>query len=131
CSTVEGADDTDGDGVPDALDIDSDVDWIVDKREAHTPDWCPALCGLDMDGDGLDNAYDPDQGGTALSPVDTDGDGTADLRDMDKIGRASCRESEENDGDVDGVDERTTAGGGADRWGLEKHEMKNEHTHVR
>lgn len=82
--------DTDSDGLPDYLDLDSDNDGILDSNEAFdvnadgVPDVLPA--GLDNDGDGLDDAFDPDQGGTAAPEPDRDGDGTPNWRDIDSDG---------------------------------------------
>jgi hypothetical protein len=77
---------TDGDGLPDYRDVDSDNDGILDGREANA-------LGVDSDSDGIDNAFDVEvTGGTDanhngiadnLRLVDTDGDGIADLRDLD------------------------------------------------
>lgn len=73
------ATDTDGDGIADYLDLDSDNDGITDNVEAQATGAYIAPTGVDSDGDGLDDAYEP--GG--LTPVDTDGDGTADYIDTD------------------------------------------------
>ncbi len=82
--------DTDGDDAPDYLDLDSDGDNVPDSTEGHdadsdgVPDATPS--GSDMDMDGLDDAYDPDNGGTAAPTQDTDGDGTPDYQDVDDDG---------------------------------------------
>ncbi|MCB1382271.1 MAG: tandem-95 repeat protein [Notoacmeibacter sp.] len=86
--------DTDGDGIPDYLDIDSDNDGITDNIEAQgTVNYiAPSGVGVgitDVDGDGLDDNYDANTADTTgaaslgLTPIDTDGDGTADLIDID------------------------------------------------
>ncbi|TKG95350.1 T9SS type B sorting domain-containing protein [Puteibacter caeruleilacunae] len=82
--TVEGdgAVDTDKDGHPDSVDIDSDNDGIPDVMEGQ-PSPAVRISNLDHDGDGLDNVFDPDDGGSEVVPVDTDGDGTPDYRDLD------------------------------------------------
>ncbi len=77
--------DTDSDGTPDYLDLDTDNDGILDATEADT--------GLDTDGDGIDDAFDVDQtGGTdangdgiddTVTATDTDLDGVPDYRDID------------------------------------------------
>jgi hypothetical protein len=102
--SVEGsplpAPDTDGDGIRDFQDLDSDNDGIVDTVEAG---------GIDTNGDGIvDNFSDSNRdgiadslssatGGTALSVPDTDGDGVRDFRDRDS--------------DNDGIADLVEAGG--------------------
>jgi len=77
--------DTDGDSRPDSLDTDSDNDSVPDATEAHDadhngqPDRTPS--GSDTDGDGIDNAFDTDQGGTPAARPDTDEDGAPDFQD--------------------------------------------------
>ncbi|MEM1415435.1 MAG: hypothetical protein AAGH15_11060, partial [Myxococcota bacterium] len=85
----EGAEDADGDGIPNASDPDSDGDFIPDIEEAgdrdcSTPpvdrdnDGIPDFLDLDSNGDGTPDAEEGD--------LDTDGDGIPDR----------------NDGDIDG-----------------------------
>ena len=89
--------DTDGDGVFDHLDRDSDNDGISDLIESgqdagldanndgvldSVADAAAAVTG-DTDNDGLADAVDSDNGGTAVVPVDTDEDGVVDLLDLD------------------------------------------------
>lgn len=82
--------DSDGDGFPNYLDLDSDNDGITDNREAVVNAAYVAPVSGDSDYDGLLNVYDEDQGaGNGISPVDTDSDGTDDYLD--------------NDSDADGV----------------------------
>ncbi len=76
------------DGLDDYLDIDSDEDGITDNIEAQATSGRVNPSGNDTDGDGWDNSYDPDNGGTALVPVNTDGsftisDTEPDYRDID------------------------------------------------
>lgn len=87
--------DTDSDGTPDFMDVDSDNDSISDLIEAG---------GMDIDNDGrVDNFIDADAKGVddavqanALPRFDTDGDGLPDYRDLDSDG----------DGIPDGVERR-------------------------
>ncbi len=78
--------DRDGDGQPDFRDIDSDDDGIPDWIEGSSNPVIPT--GNDSDGDGIDDAFDPDNNGSGLYgiPVDTDGDGQPDFRDLDSDG---------------------------------------------
>ncbi len=79
---IEGSDDTDADNVPDHLDLDSDNDGLTDTFEAG---------GLDVDGDGIvDGFTDSDGDGlddaTGASPLpvpDTDGDDIPDFQETD------------------------------------------------
>ncbi|MBJ2176431.1 gliding motility-associated C-terminal domain-containing protein [Aureibaculum sp. A20] len=88
--------DSDGDGVPNALDLDSDNDGITDATEAG---------GTDANGDGMvDGFTDTNNDGlddnTALSPLplpNTDGDSVPDYLDLDS--------------DNDGITDVTEAGG--------------------
>lgn len=86
--------DTDGDGLEDYHDIDSDNDGIPDCVEGYSWSICPT--GDDSDGDGIDDAFDPDNGGNwGGTPMDTDNDGIPDFRDPDS----------DNDGNLDGPDD--------------------------
>lgn len=79
--------DTDGDGVPDYLDLDSDDDGSSDADEAGaTPcfnprdtdgDSVPDFIDLDSDGDGISDSDERDQGTNPLA-IDSDGDGCFD-----------------------------------------------------
>jgi len=80
--------DSDGDGIPDYMETDSDDDGIPDAVEAGT-------ANNDADNDGIDDSLDVDQtGGLDLNgdgvddalPLDTDGDGTPDYQDIDSDG---------------------------------------------
>ena len=75
--------DTDGDGVVDRLDTDSDNDFIPDNIEGQTTLYFRASTGIDTDHDGWDNAYDSDQRGAPINPVDTDHDDIPDYLDTD------------------------------------------------
>lgn len=69
--------DSDGDGIPDQLDLDSDNDGIPDNIEAQGKNFIP-LSNKDLNKDGLDDAY-----GTGINPVDSDADGVKDYLDLD------------------------------------------------
>ena len=76
--------DTDGDSIPNHLDLDSDDDTIPDNVEAQTTLGYVYRSENDTDEDGLDDNYDSSGGvGTGIQPVDTDGDGTPDYLDLD------------------------------------------------
>ena len=62
--TVEAMSDSDGDGIPDYVDLDSDNDGITDLSEG---------CEIDTDGDGLPNCLDLDSDGDGCSDVDEAG----------------------------------------------------------
>jgi len=105
--TDTGAPDTDNDGIPNYLDIDSDDDGITDNIEAQTTAGFIAPSGtgdpaaggtfVDVDRDGLDDRYDADTTSTdasasaGLTTVDTDSRGVSDYL--------------ENDSDGDGVND--------------------------
>lgn len=124
---VEGGlkDDTDGDGHPNWLDIDSDNDGIVDNIEAQTsPGYAPPS-GDDTDKDGIDDTYDTDQGGLALTPVDTDLTLTAepdkipDFLDADSDNDLVPDYIEGHDQNADGKPDRKLAGKDTDADGLD------------
>jgi hypothetical protein len=86
--------DTDGDGVADYHALDSDNAGIPDNVEGQATGSYTAPSGNDTDGDGLDNNYDPDNGGTMVSVPNTDGDKAADYldTDSDNDGYTDCEE---------------------------------------
>jgi large repetitive protein len=100
--------DTDGDGIPDYLDLDSDGDGLKDIIESGGTDANDdgrVDDADDVDNDGLADAVD---GGTAGSSpqvaVDTDGDGIPDFRDLDSDGDGIPDEREgAGDSDGDGI----------------------------
>ncbi len=108
--------DTDGDGVPDMLDRDSDNDGIPDATEASN---MPPASGTDSDGDGVDNAFDVDATGgmdtnadgldDLAQPVDTNMDGVFDHLSVDSDGDGISDHAEAGtsqvDGDQDGIDD--------------------------
>ncbi len=118
----EGKDvDTDGDGHPNWLDIDADNDGIVDNIEAqpYSSGYIPPK-GLHSDNDGLDDAYDTDEGNTNLKPIDTDLDGIPDFLDSDSDNDLVPDYIEGHDGnDADGKPENVLLGKDADADGLD------------
>jgi len=109
--------DSDGDGVPDYLDIDSDDDGIPDNVEAQTSaDYLPPL-GIDMNGNGLDDAYE--SGSLGLFPVDSDGDSLPDYLDDDSDNDGVPDRIEGHDHNRDGVPEAGLIGSDKDNDGLD------------
>ncbi|HEY8518949.1 MAG TPA: putative Ig domain-containing protein [Gammaproteobacteria bacterium] len=114
---VEGDEDSDGDGTPDRLDRDADGDGLPDRLESRRP----ALLGLDVDLDGIDDAVDatvtggPDADGDGIddryADADSDGDGIPDRLDADS----------DNDGlsDADEMLLVALSGGDADGDGID------------
>ncbi|WKN31504.1 tandem-95 repeat protein [Porifericola rhodea] len=85
--------DTDGDGIPDFEDTDSDGDGIPDAVEAKTnlsspvdtdADGTPDYRDTDSDGDGIPDSEEA--GDNPAKPTDTDGDGIPDTQDEDSDG---------------------------------------------
>ena len=74
---------------------------------------------MDDDNDGLDNRYDTDNGGTAISIVNTDGTGLADYLDTDSDDDGIPDSIEGHDADQDGVADRTAIGSDLDQDGLD------------
>ena len=89
--------DTDGDGVPDLLDIDTDNDGILDNFEAQSTAGYLPPDGTDSTRDGLDEVYG--QGGID-PPFNSDNDTKPDFRDLDS----------DNDGIPDNIEGQSTDG---------------------
>jgi gliding motility-associated-like protein len=68
--------DSDGDGVPDQIDLDSDNDGIPDLIESQTKP--KALSNTDSNQNGLDDMFEP-----IANPLDTDNDGVPNYLDLD------------------------------------------------
>lgn len=95
--------DTDGDGILNSMDIDADNDGIVDNTEAQASDNYIAPANADNDGDGLDNAYDPDFATNVyLIPTNTDMTANPDFLDTDA----------DNDGVLDAIEGHDIDGNG-------------------
>ena len=109
--------DTDGDGVPDMRDLDSDDDSLFDIVEAHGGDSDLDHDGMidafvDADGDGLDDNVRAAGAGAGIR--DTDGDGLPDQTDLDSDGDGVFDLVEAGGTDVngDGVVDREPGEGG-------------------
>ncbi|MBT9189744.1 T9SS type B sorting domain-containing protein [Zobellia russellii] len=110
--------DTDNDGIPDYLDIDSDNDGIPDNVEAQTTiDYIPPS-GLDLNGNGVDDAYE-NNGGLGIIPEDTDGDDLPDYVDDDSDNDNVPDRIEGHDHNRDGIPDVTLIGSDKDRDGLD------------
>jgi hypothetical protein len=89
---------SDADALKDFLDIDADNDGIVDNIEAQSTAGYVGKTGTDTDGDGWDDAYDPDNGGTPITIYNHDGTDLPDYRDTDSDndGVLDIREGHDN-----------------------------------
>ncbi len=114
--------DTDGDDVPDFLDVDADNDGIYDNYEAQTTAGYIAPGVTDTDGDGILNAYDDIVGfggtgidentGTAQGDAyDHDSDGTPDYLDPDSDDDGISDRQEAWDNVYDGDSKEDNLGG--------------------
>ncbi|MGO4913402.1 cadherin-like domain-containing protein, partial [Leeuwenhoekiella sp. W20_SRS_FM14] len=91
--------DRDGDGINNYIDIDIDNDGIIDNIEGQSTSVYVAPLGTDTDSDGIDDAYDVDNGGAGIGYTNTDGGSAPDYADVDS----------ENDGIFDYLENNTTA----------------------
>ena len=110
--------DTDGDGFPDYLDIDSDGDGIPDNVEAQTTTDYVAPSGMDINGNGMDDAYETN-GSIGIFPVDTDGDNLPDYLDEDSDNDNILDEIEGHDHNQDGIADVVRIGSDKDNDGLD------------
>ncbi len=94
--------DTDGDGISNYLDLDSDSDGITDNVEGQTTAAFLAPLGTDSDDDGWDDRYDSDNGGTAITLSNHEGTGNPDYTDTDTDGDGFLDWIEGFDDDEDG-----------------------------
>ncbi len=76
---------SDGNGKPDFLDIDSDNDGVSDNIESQSTASYVVPADADSDGDGIADVYDffNGMGGNGITPYDHDGDGNPDHMDTD------------------------------------------------
>lgn len=110
---------TDGTGGPNYLDIDSDNDGIVDIIEAQTTIGYQAPLGVDTDGDGFDNRYDGNNGGSVLIPINTDGIDNPDYTDTDTDNDTFTDVLEGYDTDNNGISNTMPSGNDSDNDGLD------------
>ncbi|NUY81141.1 T9SS type B sorting domain-containing protein [Flavobacterium sp. MAH-1] len=97
--------DSDGDGTPDALDLDSDNDSIPDFYESQGDEFEP-LSGNDTNSDGLDDSFPQN-----MAAADSDNDGHPDFLDLDSDNNGifdltesgSTAIDANNDGIIDGA----------------------------
>jgi hypothetical protein len=111
---------TDGNGNPDYIDIDSDDDGLDDTVEGlSTANYGYPTTNSDADGDGIIDFFDSNLGGSPITPVDTDNDGTPDYQDLDSDNDAVSDIIEGNDANADGVADVAFSGVDADGDGLD------------
>jgi hypothetical protein len=95
--------DTDGDGIPDFKDPDSDDDGDLDILEAYDTDNDGVIntspSGVDTDGDGLDDSYDNQSGFNATTNITNNGQTTSDFPNLDE--NATPERDFREDGDID------------------------------
>lgn len=96
---------TDTNGNPNYLDIDSDNDGIPDNIEGMSTAGYLLPGTNDADGDGLVDTYDNlvGFGGSGIFVYDHDGDGTPDYRDLDTDGDGQADVIEGNDYNLNGI----------------------------
>ena len=94
--------DTDNDGIENYLDLDSDSDGLLDNVEGQTTIGFRQPLSQDTDGDGWDNQYDSDNGGTAITLSNNEGAGEPDYLDDDSDGDGFLDWLEGFDEDADG-----------------------------
>ena len=119
CNPFAAAQDFDGDGHPDYMDLDSDNDGILDLVEYQPSVGFVPPSGNDSDGDGIDDAYDASTGGITVGTEDTDNDGTGDFHDLDSDNDGHSDQVEGNDTNHDCVADFNLANSDTDNDGLD------------
>ncbi|MBK6697494.1 MAG: hypothetical protein IPG50_35710 [Myxococcales bacterium] len=116
--------DTDGDGIPDYRDLDSDNDGLNDVIEAGGVDANgngridPLDAVPDANGNGLVDRVDAAEGGAALPRPDTDGDGRPNFRDLDSDNDGWSDLSEGGSGGTDANKDGVVDGPDTDKDGI-------------
>ena len=100
--SVEGKQDLDNDGRSNSTDLDSDDDGIPDNIETQETAYFIQAAAEDSDGDGLADVYEPD--GLSIE-LDTDNDGKPDLFDKESDGDGVLDENESGLPALIGVDQ--------------------------
>ena len=108
---------TDNNGSPNYIDIDSDDDGIVDNIEGQTTSNYTAPSGSDTDNNGVDDAYDTN--GTWINPTNTDNTDLPDYIDFNSDNDTDTDALEGWDTDNDGTAETIPSGNDADNDGLD------------
>ncbi|WP_025662979.1 DUF6923 family protein [Aquimarina megaterium] len=111
--------DTDGDLIYDPYDIDADQDGIIDLIEGQNSASFVTLSGSDQDRDGMDDAFDPDHGGTPQGYVNTDGTDNPDFMDTDSNNDGTLDTVDGYDTNSDGTADTVAAGNDFDQDGLD------------
>ena len=112
-------DDADGDLIYDPYDIDSDQDGIIDLVEGQNSQNFISLSGSDQDRDGIDDAFDPDQGGTPQGYQNTDNTDTPDFLDTDSNNDGILDTVDAYDTNNDGTADTVLANNDTDQDGLD------------
>lgn len=118
-NALDGDIDSDGDGLPNYLDIDSDGDGILDHYEIQPVGQYVKPAFLDVNNNGVDDAYDNFQFTRELTAVDSDKDGIPDYLDLDSDNDQVPDFIEGSDEDADGKPDQTALGKDADGDGLD------------
>jgi hypothetical protein len=126
CNAYAAIQDIDGDGIPGFRDADSDNDGIPDLLEIQPATGFIMPAGMDINNNGLDDAFDPGAGGIALTAVHTDNDGVPDYRDLDSDNDGFNDQIEGNDADRNCIADFALSGADADVDGLDNnYDMDN------